>query len=196
MDADSRGTPNVDVDTKSDIEPCIVLPRTPSAPKPYVVLSISFKQIILIILQLPYISSHQSPVLRGPRLAKGLLRRGPRACCRILFDYGVNIQELAKKYKKSEEYINRVVENDSPIPDNVDEDYASVDVEMREVYPPKVSRALYWKSEPKGGLLNFHRGNFSQGHGSPVRNLKEGAGCLSTDVLRSVRARRPLAHPK
>lgn len=59
--------------------------------------------------------------------------------CRILSDYGVNEAEIAEKYNRTVEYIKRIIQNDTSVPDDLDKDYDFVDEEIKAKYPPLVS---------------------------------------------------------
>ena len=90
-----------------------------------------------------YNRSSQAP-LKAP-LAKGVVKKGPRATIRIMYDYGVSEKTIATKFNRSVDYIRRVITNDARTPDALDEDYDYVDEETKTDYPPRASLIVHGK---------------------------------------------------
>ncbi|KIM71340.1 hypothetical protein PILCRDRAFT_830406 [Piloderma croceum F 1598] len=66
----------------------------------------------------------------------GPLRAEERALCRVMYDHGVDEEEIARKMARKVHCIQRTIKNDYRSPDNMDRDYSLLSSEMRRKYPP------------------------------------------------------------
>jgi Tc3 transposase len=69
----------------------------------------------------------------------GPLRAEERALCRVMYDHGVEEEEIARKMARKVHCIQRTIKNDYRSPDNMNRDYSLLSDDMRRKYPPLVS---------------------------------------------------------
>jgi hypothetical protein len=72
----------------------------------------------------------------------GPLRQEERALCRVMYDHGVSVEEIARMMARTVHCIGRTIRNDYQSPDNMDRDYALLSDGMKKKYPRLVDSFL------------------------------------------------------
>ena len=75
---------------------------------------------------------------RERRLQGGILTRGARAVCRILYDYDASPEVISVEFRRTVAYIERVIQNNVSTRDVIGDDYKYLDAQTKALYPERV----------------------------------------------------------